>query len=154
MANGNTHAPGAVGTAGTQAFSNNLTYASGSIFAWDLTTESTTTGFDKVTGATGNTFAAAGAFHVVTNLDFSTTFWDVQEQWSTIFSGFSTLTGWGANTAVEVYNTSGTLRTDVASQGAFTVSGTTLTWNYATVPEPSTALAGILLGAGLLRRRR
>jgi MYXO-CTERM domain-containing protein len=32
------------------------------------------------------------------------------------------------------------------------MTGTTLTWTA--VPEPSSALTGILLGAGLLRRRR
>ena len=38
------------------------------------------------------------------------------------------------------------------SQGSFTISGSSLTWTA--VPEPSGVLAGMLLGAGLLRRRR
>jgi hypothetical protein len=41
---------------------------------------------------------------------------------------------------------------DVSSYGSFTFTGTTLTWNA--VPEPTSALAGLLLAAGLLRRHR
>ncbi|MCX6880054.1 MAG: hypothetical protein NTW21_40565 [Verrucomicrobia bacterium] len=41
---------------------------------------------------------------------------------------------------------------DVSQYGSFTISGTSLV--YSTVPEPTSALAGLLLGAGLLRRRR
>lgn len=40
----------------------------------------------------------------------------------------------------------------VCTQGYSTINGTSLTWTA--VPEPTTAFAGILLGAGLLRRRR
>ena len=44
---------------------------------------------------------------------------------------------------------------NVAGHGYYTLGGTsgnTLTWSA--VPEPSSALAGMLLAAGLLRRRR
>ncbi|MEI6606294.1 MAG: hypothetical protein WCP35_13365, partial [Verrucomicrobiota bacterium] len=40
----------------------------------------------------------------------------------------------------------------VAGQGYYTTSGNSLTWSA--VPEPSSTLAGLLLAAGLLRRRR
>jgi uncharacterized protein (TIGR03382 family) len=36
--------------------------------------------------------------------------------------------------------------------GSFSISGSTLTWTA--VPEPTSALAGLLITAGLLRRRR
>ena len=36
--------------------------------------------------------------------------------------------------------------------GSFTISGNNL--QFTTVPEPTSALAGLLIGAGLLRRRR
>ena len=45
-----------------------------------------------------------------------------------------------------------TLSTTPPGHFSFTNSGTTLTWTA--VPEPTSALAGLLLGAGLLRRRR
>jgi autotransporter-associated beta strand protein len=153
VATGNTYTPGDVGAAGTQHFSNNLTLGSSSIFAWDLTTASTTAGFDKVTGAANMKFnGSAGIFRVISNMDFSAgTFWDTQKQWTDIFTGFQTLTGWTPDTAVAVYNSSGTER-NVAPYGSFSMSGTTLTW--AAVPEPTSTLAGFLLGAGLLRRRR
>lgn len=48
--------------------------------------------------------------------------------------------------------TSGVLSSPTATQGAFTFSGTDLKWTA--VPEPASGLAGVLLGAGLLRRRR
>ena len=152
---GNTYTPGEVGTAGSQTFNDNLTLGTGSIFEWDLTTASTASGFDHVIGTSGKALnVAAATFRVFTDLDFSAgTFWKNQEQWSGIFSSFGTVTGWGANTAVSVYSTSGSLR-DVSGDGAFSVNGTTLTWDYATVPEPGTALAGLLLGAGLLCRKR
>ena len=155
VTSGNSHAPGAVGTAGSQAFSDSLTYGTGSIFEWDLTSASNSSGFDQVIGSSGKNFAAASAaFHVITDLDFSNgTFWENQKQWSSIFTGFGSLTGWDANTAVAVYSTAGNPR-NVSSYGAFTVTGTTLTWNYSTVPEPTGALAGLLLGAGMLRRKR
>jgi uncharacterized protein (TIGR03382 family) len=52
---------------------------------------------------------------------------------------------------VWVYNTS-YVPVDTGLQGYFTASGDDLNWTA--LPKPSTALAGLLLGAGLLRRRR
>ena len=49
------------------------------------------------------------------------------------------------------FTTSNALQ-DVSARGSFTVTGTTLNWTA--VPEPTTALTGLLLTAGLLRRRR
>jgi hypothetical protein len=117
-----------------------------------MTAADTSSGFDTVTGAATETFAAAGEFRVVTDLNFSgDAFWETQKTWSTIFNSFGTTTGWSSLTAASVYSTSGTLR-DVSTQGSFTITGSSLTWSA--VPEPSSALAGLLLGAGLLRRRR
>lgn len=149
-----THAPGngTAGDVGTQAFSNNLTYSSGSIFAWDLISASNSSGFDKVSGATGKTFASSGAFRVITGLDFAAdTFWDTTQTWTTIFSGFGNLTGWASTAAAAVYNTSGT-PLDVSSHGSFTINGITLTWTP--IPELSNLLVGVLLGAGMMRRKR
>ena len=48
--------------------------------------------------------------------------------------------------------TSSGILQDVSTQGSFAINGSSLTWTA--VPEPSSALAGLLVGAGLLRRRR
>ena len=48
---------------------------------------------------------------------------------------------------------SGLGRGNVGTEGYFTFSGTS-TLNWTAVPEPTSALAGILITAGLLRRRR
>ncbi len=53
---------------------------------------------------------------------------------------------------VEYYDaTYGVLSSPGSTQGAFTFNGTDLNWTA--VPEPTSALAAVLLGAGLLRRR-
>ena len=138
------------------------TYESGSIFAWDLAGNTTTQGagteespyvFDQVT-VTGALDVQSGAvFRVIQNagLLFTDNFWDTNQEWSNIFSSGSLTNGWASNTAVGVYNTSNVLQ-DVSTYGSFTITGTTLTWTA--VPEPTSALAGLLIAAGLLRRRR
>lgn len=149
---GGKFSPGVVGAAGNQNFSDNLTFDSGSIFEWDLTSASTASGFDTVTGAPGKTFAASGGFRVVTDLDFSTgTFWQTNKTWNSIFNNFGATTGWSATAAAAVYSSTGVLR-DVSSYGSFSITGSTL--SFTAVPEPTSALAGILVTAGLLRRRR
>ena len=149
---GGKYSAGAVAAVGDQDFSQDLTLESGSIFEWDLATADTETGFDTVTGTTGGTFSAAGEFRVVTDLDFSSTpFWSDQQQWNSIFNSFGTTTGWSSLAAASVYSTAGVLR-DVSTYGSFTITGSTLTWSA--VPEPGGTLAGLLLGIGLLRRRR
>jgi hypothetical protein len=63
---------------------------------------------------------------------------------STLFTSF---TGAGLTPSV-----SGPAIATATGQGYFGFTGTTLSWTA--VPEPTSALAGILLSAGLLRRRR
>ncbi|MEO5711845.1 MAG: autotransporter-associated beta strand repeat-containing protein, partial [Luteolibacter sp.] len=163
---GGTHAAGSsVGAVGTQIFSDNLTYASdtatSSIFAWDLNSSSTSSGFDKVTGAVGktltidNSLALDPIFKIVIGTgaatgiaDSGNTFWDSQQTWSTIFNGFGSIAGGFSN--YQVVDSSGAAFSSV--RGSFSVTGTSVSWSA--VPEPSAALGGLLLGAGLLRRRR
>ncbi len=43
----------------------------------------------------------------------------------------------------------------VTGEGHFSYTGSNLNWSsFSAVPEPSSALVGMLLGGGLLRRRR
>ena len=150
-------APGSGGV-GKQTFANNLTSGSDSIFEWELAAAPVETGrgtsYDAVNVA--GTLGGGGAvFRVVLNgsQDFSGVFWDTNRTWTDIFmtaDGGTNVNYASLFSSVQYYNNSGTVST--AGQGAFTMSGSTLTWTA--VPEPTGALAGLLLGASLLRRRR
>jgi autotransporter-associated beta strand protein len=152
----------ATGAVGNQNFSSSLTYANGSIFEWDINANDTATGFDTlvVAGAlNGSTDGDTSIFRVVFGTtakdgvnDSGNAFWNTaatSRDWSmsSIFGkNFTT----GLFTTVETYDSNGIF--DVSAKGSFTISGSSLTWTA--VPEPTSALAGLLIGAGLLRRRR
>ncbi len=157
VTSGNTYSAGAKGDPGTQTITGGLTLASGSTFSWDLDAATTDPGantansgsYDRVTGTVNGT----GIFNVVLggNL-FTDAFWDTNKSWNNIFSAgtqaFSLFSGTDGVTSVD---TTGL----VSGQGQFTYTGSTLSWApFSPVPEPTSALAGILLGAGLLRRKR
>lgn len=86
---------------------------------------------------------------LTSDVDFTNAFWTQNQQWdvfnasapgsiSSVFQNFE-VTGAGLN-----YST---------SLGTFSMTSTgTLQWSA--IPEPSTGLAGMLLAAGILRRRR
>ena len=162
-----THAPGISGVGngvGTQNFSTTLAYGSGSIFEWDLAAASTadpgvvanglTGTYDQVV-STGAVTGGAAVFKVVIGGNsFTDAFWDTNKSWTNIF------TGAGAPTLLShifsSFSATGGLDSSggVAGQGLFSFNGSTATLNWTAVPEPTSALAAILLGAGLLRRRR
>lgn len=136
-----------------------LTLNAGSTFKWELAADSTSdrgTNYDWVqstAASNGLTISGSAIFQVIQTgtTDFTTAFWDSDRSWGDIFEATGSISGWN-NTAVSVYNTSGGLL-DVSDQGYFTISSRTLSWTA--VPEPSTAtFAGLVLAAGLLRRRR
>jgi len=156
---GGTHAPGAVGGVGSQAFGGNLSYADHSIFAWDLNTNSTSNtdgGFDTVSAAGNITVGTTGSiFKVVfgSNVDITSgtnAFWNTPNttrNWS-LASIFGQALTAGSFQSVET-------NYPVSSYGTFSINSPNLTWtSWSPVPEPSSALAGLLLAAGLLRRQR
>jgi fibronectin-binding autotransporter adhesin len=162
-----THSPGVTGVSngvGTQTFSSTLNYGTGSIFEWSLQAASTSdpgavsnasTGtYDKVVAGGAVTGTDAVFKIVLGGNDFTDAFWNTDKTWTDIFSG----TGAPTNLASIFTTFSGT---NVNADGTvigrpdrhFTFNGTsTLTWTA--VPEPTSALAGLLIAAGLMRRRR
>ena len=76
--------------------------------------------------------------NVFWNTPYGTQSWNMTEIFGQAFNS-------GAFTSVQT-------NTDVSTYGSFTISGSALTWTA--VPEPTSALAGLLLTVGLLRRRR
>ncbi|MGL5019971.1 MAG: beta strand repeat-containing protein [Luteolibacter sp.] len=153
VTSGNTYTPGVKGSAGTQTLTGGVTFNSGSIFQWDINVSGASeTGHDTVTnpGGLGGTDAV---FNVVLGTGtYAAAFWDTDRSWGDIFSAgtlasvFSSITGTGV--VWDPIN----FRGDVADQGYFTRAANTLSWTA--VPEPTSALAGLLITAGLLRRRR
>lgn len=160
------HSVGNAGTdggVGTQAVTGNLSYASDSIFNWDLDSSAITPdpgvvvndgSYDKVT-ATGTITGASSVFNVVLGAgkSFSDAFWNTDKSWTNIFSGSS------APNLASIFTTFGGAGITptgvlgvVEGQGQFSFTSSALTWSA--VPEPSSALVGVLLAAGLLRRRR
>ena len=166
LQSGGIHAPG--NSPGVQTVNGNLTYQDGSIFAWDIdrTKDQATrgTGYDAVnvsgtlagldgTDANGTTDAIFRI--VIGDAGFTDNFWTKSNHtWSDIFTdGTNAKSGWASifGGGFQYYKTDGT-SLSVPTTGSFSMANNTLTWTA--VPEPSSALAGLLLGAGLLRRRR
>ena len=151
--NGGTLAPG-IGN-GTLTVGGSTTLNQGSIFAWDISANGAS--YDKLKTASlvdGGTVGGSVFQIVVADATFTDTFWDTAQSWTNIFTtdGTAAIANWANifSSTVSVVNSSLTPITPV--DGSFSLTGSTLSWSA--VPEPSSALAGLLLGAGLLRRRR
>ena len=144
-------------------FSTGITYNQGSIFEWNLTGDGSTgigtrgIDYDAVNTASLATTGTGAIFRVVLNAgqDFSEGFWNSDRTWADIFENttgtdldIASIFGGG----VQYYNASGAVTTVLAEQGSFSFSGNELRWSA--VPEPTSALVGLLIGSGLLRRRR
>ncbi len=149
-------APATLIPIGTGTF-NNLNMGTGSIFNWDIdaaVAQTAGTGYDNIVAASFGGPDAAVFNVVLQGSDtFNSTFWAITRTWDNIISTDGT--AGGALNLANVfsgftYNGSATAPSTGAF--AFTDGGTSLTWTA--VPEPTSALAGLLLGAGLLRRRR
>lgn len=171
------HSPGAIGAVGRQTFdqagaaTTSLTYNAGSIFAWNLDTTQKQTrgiGYDAVdvTGTLGKSTAqnlpGQAVFRIVIgDSGFTDHFWSSARTWSDIFTnGSSAIANWTRvfeNGGFEYFATSGN-PISPHGQGSFSLSGNSLSWTpqagVSFVPEPSAALVGFLIAAGLLRRGR
>ncbi len=140
-----------------------------SIFNWDLSADSSDPvakdqqgnyGQVGVTGAASGTavFNIALLGGVGKTSTYADAFWDTNKTWNNLFASFgmtdlSTVFTSFTGTGLTPSGSGSTAIATATDRGHFSFNGsTTLTWTA--VPEPSSALAGILLGFGLLRRRR
>jgi autotransporter-associated beta strand protein len=158
----------------------NLTYNTGSIFEWELAatpaatvisdgsnyTSNRGTAYDAV-NVTGTVSGSEAIFRIVLDgaQTFGHEFWSEARTWTDIFrngdgTGSANVSNWASvfSGGFQYYNYSGDggalASIDGPSAGSFSLSGNTLSYSFAAIPEPTTALAGLLLTAGLLRRRR
>jgi autotransporter-associated beta strand protein len=164
--NGGVLAPTAAASGTKLSVAGTTTFGTGSIFEWDMSAtnpasdpgngEANSGSYGQLAGA--QTISGSNAvFKIVLGSGnaFTDVFWNTDKTWNNIFTGdgatnaltsiFSSISGAGITFA----SNKGT----VADQGYFTFSGNS-TLNWTAVPEPTSALAGLLITAGLLRRRR
>ena len=161
VASGGTLAPG--NSPGVLTTTGTTTFASGSIFDWQLDTAQASpdtnrgVAYDGVnTGSVVGPETGGAIFKIMLgSSNYSDTFWSTSHTWSDIFknvTGSTVLTSW-ASIFTSFDGSNGIDSTgNVAGHGYYTLGGNSLTWSA--VPEPSSALAGLLLAAGLLHRRR
>ncbi len=141
------------GAIGTQTFSSSLTYGSGSIFEWDINVTGGTQTHDRIVA--NSLLGSGAAFKIVDTGDgYAAAFWNSTRNWTaTDLFGASNAT---VNLATIFTTTTSFNPSSLEGSFSFTSTGggtsNQLTWTA--VPEPTSALAGILLGAGLLRRKR
>lgn len=155
---GGIHGPG--NSPDVQKFTSDLTYADGSIFSWEIdraAAQTRGTGYDGV-NVTGTLGGSDAIFRVVIgDSDFSNNFWTLPHTWSDIFTsdGSAPIANWTSifGGGIKTYN-GGTEITDTATYGSFSFTPDTNSLTWSAVPEPTSALAGLLIAAGLLRRRR
>jgi uncharacterized protein (TIGR03382 family) len=152
-----------------------LDLSSGSIFQFDLELSLSNAGLAQTgrgtaydgMNVTGDFTGSGAIFRIVlaAGESFSDSFWTASRTWSGIFADGS---GNPLNIAsifsggFQYYTTVDGIATSTTAPdalvGNFSISGSTLSYTISgggdPIPEPSSALFGLLIGAGLLRRRR
>jgi autotransporter-associated beta strand protein len=150
------NSPGVLTVSGT------TTLESGSIFEWELDTAQSNPTTNRGVAYDGiNTTSLSGSgviFKILltSTQDFSDyAFWGQTRTWTDIFKsadGSTTLSDWASVFSGGFqYSYNGNTVAPTGA-GSFTLTGNSLTWSA--VPEPSNALAGLLVAGALLRRRR
>ena len=161
---GGIHAPSAQASSNAQTFSGNLNYNTGSIFEWDLnaapadnngsTPNQGTYGQVAADSVTGPSTGSVVFKIVLGGNAFTDAFWNTDKSWTNIFTVGGSSYSLTSLFAADNFSGSGGVDSTghVAGEGYFTLNNSTLTWTA--VPEPTSALAGLLISAGMLRRRR
>jgi autotransporter-associated beta strand protein len=156
-ANGGRLAPSGSGVnSGVLTVNGATNFNTGSIFSWDLATLTETgrgSSFDGVNVGGNLNIASGSIFQIVLGTSGSQTnsFWDTGRTWSGVFNVTGTKSG--AFDTFKVVDSSFNPVT-ISSPGSFSFDSSTGSLSWAAVPEPTSALVGLLIGAGGLRRRR
>ena len=163
MKNGGVLAPTAAASGTALDVIGTTTFAGGSIFEWNMIADdpaadpginaANSGSYSQLVGT--DTIGGGGAvFSIVLGAGntFADAFWDTNKTWTNVFSGSGAI-----NNLADIFSSFG--GTGVSTAGVVTGRGSfsftsTSTLNWTAIPEPTTALGGLLLTAGLLRRRR
>ncbi len=126
--------------------SSDLEFAPTSIFEWDVSL----TGAYSLSDVEGNLSGSGAVFRILLN-DFGDDFWNSDRTWSLadIFAPASVSPG---GTFASIFTSLDTSEPSLDGARGFAISGNNLTWTA--IPEPGSALIGLLLAGGLLSRRR
>ena len=157
--NGAILAAGGHNAAGTATALGATTFNNDSIFSWDII-NTDGTGYDKLIAPSlaGDEVTPGDAVFRIVASDalVSAGFWNSNKTWTDIFSIDGTTANalsWASLFTVSLVDDN--FNTITPTNGYFSATGSTLTWSYTPIPEPSSAvLSGLLITAGLLRRRR
>ncbi|MEO5713153.1 MAG: autotransporter-associated beta strand repeat-containing protein [Luteolibacter sp.] len=159
-----TLAPTAQTSGNKMTIASTVDFASNSIFEWDLNAGTSDPGGNASNSGNYGQLLATGAasgtsvFTIVLGTNtYAAAFWDTNKSWSNVFSAsglsaLNTLFTTFAGAGLTASGSGATAIATAAGEGHFSFSGTTLQWTA--VPEPTSSLAGLLIGVGLLRRRR
>ena len=162
-----THSPG--NSPDVQTFNDGLTYTTGASIVWELidnTVAGRGTNYDGIDVTGDLTFSGSTTVNLdfalgTSAVDWTDAFWDISytgtSGWKLFdvtgqISGFEEL-----QLAYTGIDGQAQTLTSIRSSASFSLyqDGTGIYLNYTSaIPEPSTALAGMLLAAGILRRRR
>ncbi len=145
---------------GIQTVTGTSSFNTGSIFSWELDTDAVAFGrgteYDGLNTASINGSGAVFQISLADVEGFGDNFWSANHTWTDIFksaNGSTSLTNdWSSLFSSFSYTNGTNPLTPVNGSFSWTNSGNTLSWSV--VPEPTTALAGLLLISGMLRRRR
>jgi len=164
FASGAVHSPS--NGIGTQTFAG-LNYQSGAVFEWNLEVSFSDMLATDQSGLRGVSFDGVNADSVTggggilkiilgSGVDYSNEFFTRDRNWSGIFSTSSPTNLASLFSEIEVWSAG--LRLDEPTYGGFYLDGADLkltsNTDYGAIPEPSSALFGLLIAAGLMRRRR